>query len=121
MVSPQVPTGGLIGQAILHDEPDRQRNDAVSVMRFGPGILRRVGIEEAVACGAAMLGIDEFDVAWSAGDEVAQVVQRAATSSISKARLAAMRAREMGVVATASEDLGFGQIFRTGGAFGGVW
>jgi len=111
----------LIGQAILHDEPDSQRNDAVRVVRFGQGILRRVGVEEAVAFGAAVLGIDEFDVARSAGDEVAHVVQHADTRSISKARLAASRAREMGIVATASEDLCFGQIFRTRDALGGVW
>jgi hypothetical protein len=35
MIAPQVPTGGLIRQAVLDDETHGQRNDTMRVARFG--------------------------------------------------------------------------------------
>jgi hypothetical protein len=55
MITPQVPTGGLIRQAILHDQTHGQGNDAVGVVGFGQRVFGRVGVEESVALGAAVL------------------------------------------------------------------
>src|SRR5262249_26686020 len=121
MIAPQMPAGGLIGQAILHDESHGQRNDAMGVAGFGRSIFGRVRVEESVALGATVLRIDEIDVAGSTSDEVAQVVQHPGARPIAKARFPASRARETWIVATASDDLCFGKIFRARDALGGIW
>jgi hypothetical protein len=100
-----MPTGGLIGQAVLHDQADGQGHDAVRVAGFGQTIFGGVRVKEPVALGAAVLRIDQFDVAGLPRHEVSHVMQYASVGPIAKARLAALRAREMLEVATAAHDL----------------
>ncbi len=121
MIPPPVPTGGLIGQAILHDESHGQGNDVVGVARLGQGICGRVGVEEAVAVRAAVLRVNEFDIAGLPRNEVAEVMQHAGAGPIAKARLAAARPWETWIVAAAANGLCLWQIFRARDAFGGVW
>jgi hypothetical protein len=90
------------------------------IVGLGQRVFGRVRVEEAVALGAAMLGVDEFDVARPTSDEVAHVMQQAAAGAISKARLAAPRTGEMWIVATASDNLCFWQIFGVRDAFTGI-
>ena len=40
VIAPQMPTGGLIGQAVLHDESHGQGNDAMGVVGFGQTRIR---------------------------------------------------------------------------------
>ena len=75
------------------------------IVGLGQRVFGRVRVEEAVASGAAMLGVDEFDVARPTSDEVAHVMQQAAAGAISKARLAAPRTGKVWIVATASNNL----------------
>jgi hypothetical protein len=74
MVSPEMPTGGLIGDAVLHDQPDGQSHDPLGVAGLGRGQVGHVGGEVAAALGAVMLGVGELDVAGPAGDWVAQIM-----------------------------------------------
>ena len=66
-----MPTGRLIGQAVLHDEAHGQGYDAVRVAGFGQTIFRGVRVKELVALGAAVLRIDQVDIAGLARNEVA--------------------------------------------------
>ena len=80
----------------------------MGVMGLGQGIFGRVRVEESVAVGAAVLRVDEFDVAWPSSNEVAHVMQHTDSGPIAKAGFAAPWTRKTRVVATASDHLGFG-------------
>jgi len=75
MIAPQVPAGGLIGQAVLHDESHGQRNDAMRVMGLGQGVVGHVRVEILEALGTAMLGVNEVDVARPTGNQIADIVE----------------------------------------------
>jgi hypothetical protein len=115
-----MPTGRLIGQAVLHDEAHGQGYDAVRVAGFGQTIFRGVRVKELVALGAAVLRIDQVDIAGLARNEVAHVVEHAGAGPIAKARLAALRARQMVEVATAAHDLCLREINRGGDTCGRI-
>jgi hypothetical protein len=105
VITPQMPTGRLIGQAVLHDKSHGQGHDAVRVAGFGQTIFGGVCVKELVALGAAVLRIDQFDIAGLPRNEVAHIMQHAGAGPIAKARLAALRARQICEIATASNDL----------------
>ena len=62
MVAPEVPGGGLVGQAVLGDQADGQVLDAAGVVALGPGQVGEVDGEVAVAVGAVMLGVSDEQV-----------------------------------------------------------
>ena len=101
MITPQVPTGGLIGQAVLHDESHGQGNDTMRVVGLGQSVLGGVRIEVLGALGAKVLRISQFDIAGSALNQIAHVMQQSLAGPVSKARLAALWTRQVWVVATA--------------------
>ena len=92
----------------------------MGVVGFGQGVVGHVRVEEFVALGAAMLRVDQFDVAGPTSNQVAHVMQHAGAGPIAKARLAAPRTGAMWEVATAPNDLRLRQIFRARDALGGV-
>jgi hypothetical protein len=120
MIAPQVPAGGLIGQAVLNDQSDRQRNDAMRVMGLGQGVLGHVGVEVFPATRATMLRVHEVNSARPPGNQIAHVMEDASGCSAAKTGLATTRTRAMGEVAGAMNDLGFGQIFGSRDAFRGI-
>jgi hypothetical protein len=103
-----MPTGGLIGQAVLDHEPNRQGDDAMRVVGFGQGVNRGVGVEELVTRGATMLRIREMDVAGPTGNQVTKIVQDAGVHGLSKTAFATAWTKAMFEVAAASDDLGLG-------------
>ncbi len=120
MLSPQGPTGGAIGQAVLNDQADRGVDDASGVVAAGVGQVGHVGVEVLAAAGAVMLGIDQDDVAGSPGEGVAQVVEGTAGQAVAVGAVAAPRARSPTVIAAPAGDLGPGQVVDACGALGGV-
>jgi hypothetical protein len=120
MVAPEVPTGGLIGQAVLHHQPDGQGHDPMSVVGPGRGQVGHVGGKEVAAPGAVVLGVGEVDVAGAPFRRVAQIMQGADEDPIPRARLAAFRTRPMLVIATAPDELGGRQHLGIGDAQSGV-
>lgn len=90
------------------------------VVRLGQSVLGSIRIEEAVASGASVLRIHQFDVAGPASDEVTHVVQNAATGAIPKARLAALWTGKVWIVATALDNLCLWQIFGACDALGRI-
>jgi hypothetical protein len=112
VIPPQMPTGGLIGQPVLHDEAHGQGHHAVCVAGFGQTVFRGVRVKELLTLGAAVLRIEQFNIAGLARNQVAHVVEHAGAGPIAKARLAALRARQMFEVATAPHDLRLRKIDR---------
>ena len=120
MFSPEGPTGGAIRQAILDDQADGGVDDASSVVAAGVGQVGHVGVEVLATVGAIMLGVDQDDVAGSAGEGIAQVVEGAAGQAIAVGAVSAARAGPLAIIAALTGDLGLGQIVDTCGALGGV-
>jgi hypothetical protein len=57
VISPEVPTGGLVGQAVFDHQTDRQSHNAVGVVALGQGHVRHIGVEVEVTSGAIMDGV----------------------------------------------------------------
>ena len=101
VIAPQVPTGRLIRQAVLHHQPHGQGDDAVGVVALGQGQVRHVGVEVGVALGAVVLRVGELDVARPLKHQVAQVVQRPLDGPTAIATPTARRTWSPQIVATA--------------------
>jgi hypothetical protein len=121
MAAPEVPTGGLIGQAVLHHQPDGQSHDPRGVAGFGRGQVGHVGGKEVAASGAVVLGVGELDVAGPPSQRVAQIMRGAGEDSIPGARLAASRTGPMLVISTGPNALGRWEHLGIGDAQSGVW
>ena len=120
MVAPQMPTGRRVGQAVLDNQPDRHGHDAMGIARLGGSQVRHIGVEILVALGATVLRIGEVNFAWPPADEIAKIAEPAGDDFISKAAFAALRARQMRVVATSLNDSWPRQILRIGYACRGI-
>src|SRR5262245_4475842 len=105
MVAPEMPTGGLIGEAVLHHQPDGQGHDPVSVAGLGRGQVGQVGREVVAAPSAMMLRVGEPDLAGPAPHRVAEIMQGAGKGPVPGAGLAASRTGPMLVISTASDEL----------------
>jgi hypothetical protein len=90
------------------------------VVGLGPRVVGHVRVKALAALGAAVLGVNEFDIAGPPVNQIAHVVQQSGAGAMSRTRPAALGTREMWIVATASNDLRLGQIFWMRDAFGGV-
>jgi hypothetical protein len=77
MITPQMPGGGAVRQAVFYDAPHRQRNDAVGIAAVGHGQIQHVGVEVMVAVPAIVLGIRHMQIAGPTPDSIAQLVQGA--------------------------------------------
>jgi hypothetical protein len=121
VVAPKVPTGGLIRQAILHDDAYGQGNDAMRVVSLGQGVVGHVCVEILAATSAMMLRVGKVDVAGATGHQIPDVMQDASEHSVSSATLAASRTRPMFVIVTALNDPCSRQILWIRNAFGAIW
>jgi hypothetical protein len=74
MVTPQVPGGGAVRQAVLDHAAHCGSDNAVGVMTVGHGQIQHVGVEVMVAVPAIVLGIGHMQIAWPPADRVAQFV-----------------------------------------------
>jgi len=101
VVTPQVPTGGLVGQAVFGDQANGQLLDAAGVLALGPGQVGQVGGEEEVAVAAVMPGEGDDEVDRAAGARVAQVVQGSRGNGVASGPEAAAGATTGAVVAAA--------------------
>lgn len=74
MVSPQMPTGGAVREAVLHDQAHRQTDNAMGVTGLRQGQVGHIGVERLAAPGAAVDRIGEYKVAGTPGNKVSQIV-----------------------------------------------
>jgi hypothetical protein len=120
VLSPEGPTGGAIGQAVLDDQADGGVDDAAGVVASGLGEVGHVGVEILATAGAIMLRVDQDDVAGSSGEGIAQVVKGAAGEAVAVGAMPAARTGSSAIIAALAGDLGPGQIVDACGALGGV-
>src|SRR3954468_179932 len=120
VVAPEVPTGGLIGEAVLDDQSDGQGHDPMGVAGPGRGQVGQVGGKEAAAPGAVVLRVGEPDVAGPPGHWIAQVMQGAGEDPVPRAGLTTERTGPMLVVVTARDEFRAWEHLRIRDAQGGV-
>jgi hypothetical protein len=120
MIPPEVPAGGLVGQAVLDDEANGRGHDPFGVMAAGRGQVAAVGVEVLAAGGAVVLGVGQDDVARPPDGKVAEVVERTSEDAVTVGAVAAARAGPPPVVAAAPAGLGLGQILDAGDPLGGI-
>jgi hypothetical protein len=120
VLTPEGPAGRAIRQAILDDESDSGLDDTASVVAAGVGEVFHVGVEVFATSGAVMLRIEQDDVAGSAGEGIAEVVEGAACDAIAVGAMGASRAGPPTIIAALTGDLGFGQVADMSGALGGI-
>ena len=108
VVAPQGPSGGAVGQAVLDDQADGGVDDATGVVAAGVGQVGHVGVEVLAALRAEVPGVEHNEVAGSAGEGVAEVVEGTAAPTITVGTGPAPRTRPAAVVAAAAADVGPG-------------
>src|SRR3954451_10358737 len=120
VVTPEVPTGGLVGQTVLDHQANRQLLDTAGVMALGQGQIGQVDGKVTAAVATVMFGVTDNEVERVAGARVTQVVQGARGNSIASGAEAATGATARGIVAASSFDTGLGKILDAGNALGDV-
>src|SRR3989337_2056710 len=70
VISPQVPTGRPVRQAVFDHQPHRPRDDTVGVMALGRSQVQQVRTEVTLTLATVMLRVGEMDVARSLRDQI---------------------------------------------------
>ena len=99
VVTPEGPTGGAVGQAVLDDQANGRVAHPAGVVTTGCGEVGGVGVEVLAAAGTVMLGSEDDEIAGPAGERVAEVVESSADEPVAVGTLATTRARPPAVVA----------------------
>jgi hypothetical protein len=120
VVTPQVPTGGLVGQAIFSDQADGPLLDALSVAAIRQSQIGKITGEARAAAEAAMPreGNDQIDGA--IGPSIPEVVEGPGAHGVAAGTLATARARSPRAVAAAPLQAWLGQVFDPADAFGDI-
>jgi hypothetical protein len=100
-IKPQLPTRGAEPQSLLKHEPHRSVLDAVGVSAFGRGQVGKVGVEDAVAIPAAMLGVGHQEIQRLHGAGIAKVVEDPSADSAARCEAAAARAAPLAGISIA--------------------
>jgi hypothetical protein len=120
MVAPQMPTGRLIGQAVLHHQANGQGDHAIGVLDFRQGQVGHVGVEVFIALRAMVNRIREGDVVRTTRDQIPQIMQHSMGLTIPVGTVSAMGAWLFFAISTAFDDFRFGQVFDASDAFRGI-
>ena len=120
MVAPQMPTGRLVRQAVLHHQADGQRHDAVGVVGFRLSQVGHIGVEVFIALRAMVDRIGDVNFVRTIGGQIAQIVQLSRCFSIPIGTVPTAGARLTLVIPTALEDFRLWQVFDARDAFRGI-
>jgi len=120
VVSPEVPGGGAIRQAILDHHPYRQANNAMGIVTSWRRQVRHVGVEILFALGAIVLRVTEVDVVGTTRDQITQIMQHAFHATIAVSAFAAVRTGMLTIVAASLNDLRLRQVLHSRDAFRGI-
>src|SRR5436305_1079684 len=104
VVTPQVPAGRLVGQAIFGDQTDSPLLDAPRVPAVRHSQVGGITGEAAAAAEAAMAGESDNQVNGVVGPGITEVVEGTGANGIATGAMAAARARPRRPVATAPLD-----------------
>src|SRR5512138_3917617 len=120
VVSPQMPAGRPVGQAVLNHQPYRQIDHTMGVVPARRCQIGQVRIKVLATLGAVMLRIGDHKLTRTRQGEVAQVVQCPLRLLVPIRRMTTMRTHVPYVVATIGNHLWLGQVGNRGDPFGGI-
>jgi hypothetical protein len=120
MVTPEVPTGRSIGQAIFGDETDSPLLHATGVAAVGQGQVGKIDGKATTTAGAAMAGESDHQIDGPFRPGVTEVMQGATAHSVAAGAAGAARAAACRPVAAAPLDPRPGQVFDTSDALGDI-
>jgi len=120
VVSPQVPTRGAVGQAVLDHNPHRQIDHAVGVVTARWRQIREIGVEVLAAFRTVMLRIRHHEIPRTPHVEIPEVVQRSLRLLVPIGRVTTARTRVPRLVATVWDDLWLRQLCKRCDPFRGI-
>jgi hypothetical protein len=120
VVTPQVPAGGTVGQAIFDDKAHRQIDHAMGVMAPWWRQIREVRIEVLLAFRTVMLRIRDHEITRTPHIEIPQVGQHPLGLLVPIGRVTTAWTWLPLVIATKGNDLWGWQICNRGHPFGGI-
>ena len=120
VVPPEMPTRLAVGQAVLHHQTHGHCHNTVGVVALGQGQVRHVRVEVALALTAVMLRIRNDNIPGPLGNRIAQIVERPLQGSMPVATPLALRARAVGGISAAADDLGLRQVLNTCDSLGTI-
>src|SRR5712692_3417436 len=120
VVSPQMPAGRTVGQAVLHHQPYRQIDHAMGVVTARWCQIGQVRIEVLATLGAVMLRIGDHEITRTPQVEIAQVVQRPMGLLVPIGYVTTTRTRVPLVIAAVGNNLWLGQVGNRGNPFAGI-
>src|SRR5215471_18973764 len=120
VVTPEVPAGGPVGQAILDHEPHGEVHHAVGVLTAGWCQIGEVRAKVLATLRTVMLGIGHQQIPRTPHVEIPQIMQRPLRLLVPIGRVPTTRARSPEVVATVEDDLGLWQVCGCGDPGAGV-
>jgi len=113
VVTPEVPTGVAVGQAVFGDQTDGPLLHAAGVLAVGQSQVRDIDGETTAAAEAAMAGESDNQLH---GAGIAEVMEDAAAHGVATGAVVTTRATPGRPVTAAPLDARLGQVFDTSDA-----
>jgi hypothetical protein len=120
VVTPEVPTGCSVGQAVFGNKTDSQLLDAAGVQAVGQRQVGHVTGEATTAVEAAMAGESDDQVNGAVRAGIAEVMEGTSAHGIATGAVTTAPAGSRRPVATAPFDARLGQVFDTRDALGDI-
>jgi hypothetical protein len=108
VVAPQVPTGGLVGQAIFGDQTDGLLLDAASVLAVGQSQVGNITGEATAAVEAAMAGESDNQINGAVGPRISEIMEGTTAYGIATGAVVTAQAKSCRPVATVRLDTWLG-------------
>ena len=120
MITPEMPTGRAVRQAVVDDESDGKLNDSIRVIGFRWSNGGHIDVEMFFAFTTVVGGVPQQELNRSARVEIAEVTKFSLSDDVLSGWSRAKGTGRFFADAGAMLDFGFGQVFGTGKFFGGV-
>src|SRR5262249_24102259 len=120
VITPQVPTGGLVGEIVLGHQADGHLLDTTRVVAVGRGQVGEVSGKETVAMAGVVTGEGDQQVDGMATAGITQVVHGAVGDEVTASAATTTGTTAGAVVAAAAFIPGLGESSHRGDAFGDV-
>jgi hypothetical protein len=120
VVTPQVPAGGLVGQAVFDDKADGPLLDAARIPAVRQSQVGDITGETTATVEATMAGVSDDQIDGAIGPRIAEVMEGTASHGVATSAVTTARAGSRRPVATAPLDAGLGQVFRPSDALGDI-
>jgi hypothetical protein len=120
VVTPEVPAGGSIRQAILDDQADGHLLHAACVEAPGQGQVGQIDGEAATTVAAAMAGERDQQIDGTVGPGIAEVAQGTGRNGIAAGAGGAVRAAAGREVTAPADEARRREVLDAGNAFGAI-